>query len=172
MSNPIATSLRAVARSILAQADAIDAQGVTVTTDKPVLIQWGADLVTLEEAERRRKAEIANSEKPHAWVDLAPGTGGYAGDNDKPDDDLLRAFGPFMEAAGKASQPDSHGALFTLQSIKKRAGTGWKSWGVVRDEIRALWFSNWGVKWRAHTANAHLVPSPEVVDRLFSKAYE
>lgn len=71
--NPIATALRVLARSIIAQADAIDAQGVTVTTDRPVLIQWGADLVTLEEAERRRLEEIANSEKPHAYV--APGQG-------------------------------------------------------------------------------------------------
>lgn len=73
MSNPIATALRAAARAILAQADAIDAQGATVTTDRPVLIQWGADLVTLEEAERRRLAEVADSERPHAYV--APGTG-------------------------------------------------------------------------------------------------
>ncbi len=125
-----------------------------------------------EEAEKKRLAEIADSMKPRDWVDLAPGTGGTAGDNDRPDDDLLRAFGPFMDAAFREHQPDSHGALFTLQSIKKRAGTGWKSWGVVRDEIRALWFSTWGVKWRAHTANAHLVPASDVVDRLFSKAYE
>lgn len=73
MSNPIATALRAAARAIIAQADAIDAQGATVSTDRPVLIQWGGDLVTLEEAERRRLAEIADSEKPHAYV--APGIG-------------------------------------------------------------------------------------------------
>lgn len=125
-----------------------------------------------EEAEKKRLAEIAESMKPHAWVDLAPGTAGQAGDNDKPDDDLLRAFGPFMDAARDAHMPDSHGALFTLQSIKKRAGTGWKSWGVVRDEIRILWFSEWGLKWRNHSANAFKVPKPEVVDQLFSKVYE
>lgn len=126
-----------------------------------------------DEAERKRLAEIAESMKPHAWVDLAPGTPPWmVGDNDKSDDDLLRAFGPFADAAGKASQPDSHGAPFSIPAIKKRAGIGWKSWGVVRDEIRALWFSNWGVKWRAHTSNAHLVPKPEVVDQLFSKSYE
>ncbi len=68
--------------------------------------------------------------------------------------------------------PDSHGALFSMQAIKKRAGIGWKSWGVVRDEIRTLWFSEWGLKWRTHSANAFKVPKPEVVDQLFSKVYE
>ena len=172
--NPISASLRAVARQILAQADAIDSQGATVTSDKPILIQWGADLVTLEEAERRRKEEIANSEKPHAWVDLAPGTGGQAGDNDKPDDELLRAFRPFMDALTRA-QPielDSHGERWSLQTIKKRAGTGPKSWGVVRDEVRRKWFSDFGAAWASDAANAHLIPKLDVLARLFSKVYE
>lgn len=128
-------------------------------------------------AERQRLEEIANRLKPHDWVDLAPGTGGQAGDNDKPDDDLLRAFGPFIDALTKATNPiqvDSNRERWTLQTIKKRAGFGPKSWGVVRDEIMRSWFTAWGVAWRNDPRNiaAGLVPKPEVVEALFSKDYE
>lgn len=73
MNNPAATALRAIARQILAQADAIDGQGVTVTTDKPILIRWGDELITTDEAEARGRAEIADRLKPHGHV--APGLG-------------------------------------------------------------------------------------------------
>lgn len=174
MNNPAATALRAIAKLIEKQADAIDTQGVTVTTDKPILIQWGDELLTTDQAEERRRQEIAERMKAHDWVDLAAGTGGQAGDGDVPDDALLRAFGPFMAALTRASDPiqtDSAGERWTLQTIKKRAGVGPKSWGVVRDEIRAKWFTPWGVAWRADAANGPLVPKPEAVDALFSKEY-
>lgn len=120
--------------------------------------------------------EAAESMKPHAWREPGPGVPiTMAGDNDKPDDDLLRAFRPFMDALTRATNPmqlDSAGERFYLPTIKRRAGTGWASWGVVRDEIRAKWYSPWGVAWRSDSANAHLVPKPEVVDALFSKVYE
>lgn len=133
-----------------------------------------------DEAERRRLAEIANSEKPRPWVDLAPGTGGQAGDNDRPDDDLLRAFGPFMDSLTAARDPiqtDSKGERWVLQTIKKRAneevGFGAPAWGVVRDEIRRAWFTPWAIAWRTNADNiaAGLVPKADVVDSLFSKSY-
>lgn len=122
-------------------------------------------------AEKQRLAEIAESMKPRPFQDLAPGHIIDVGDNDPPDDDLLRAFGPFIQAATDAGQLDSAGERFTLQTIKKRAGVGPASWGVVRDEVRAKWFSPWGAEWRAHQANAFKVPNAAVVDALFSKAY-
>jgi len=138
---------------------------------KPATTYMGQLLAAAEEAEANRLREIAERQKPREWQDLAPGHILDAGDNDKPDDDLLRAFGPFIQALTDAGQLDSTGARFTLQTIKKRAGTGPASWGVVRDEVRAKWFSPWGAEWRANAANAFKVPNAQVVDALFSKVY-
>ena len=179
--NPIALTLRAAARQINAQADAIEAQGVTVTSDRPILIQWGADFVTLEEAERRRLEEIATSQRPHAWRDAGPGVPiTMVGDNDDSVemDDLLRAFGPFMTLAENANfnkpEPvvkDSTGAPFHRITIKRRAGLGRQAIRTLRDEIRGVWYSPWGQETRAHPLNVNHIPKPEVVHALFDKVY-
>lgn len=114
---------------------------------------------------------------PHAWVD--PGFGvpiTQAGDNDPVDEDLLRAFKPFMDAATRETNPiqlDSRGERFFLPTIKKRAGIGPQASGVIRDEIRRLWESQWGQDWRADELNiaAGQVPPEGEVARLFAKVY-
>lgn len=128
-----------------------------------------------DEAERKRLAEIAESDKPHAWRDAGPGVPiTEVGDNDdsKELDDLLRAFRPFCDALTREGQLDSTGSIFYVPHIKKRGGVGLQSVRLVRDEIRGKWYSTWGRNWREHPLNAPLLPKPEVVEALFSKEYE
>jgi len=165
MTNPIATALRAAARAINAQADAIDAQGANVTTDKPILIQWGDEFLTPEQAEERRRQEIAERGRPHDWVELRSGVLlSDVGDNDKPDDALFRDFGPFMEAATRNDWKDSTGERFSVQSVKRRAnaavGFGPPAWAIVRAEVNRLLDSDEGRAWCADAANiaAGIVP--------------
>lgn len=154
MTNPIATALRAAARAINAQADAIDAQGATVTTSKPVLIQWGADLVTLEEAERRRLAEIADSEKPHDWVDWAPGVlPDQAGNNIDPPPiyEGAKRFWAQMERQVPFVY-DDHGERFNALTCLKRGNDDFER------NVRRLWEGPEGVAYRAAPENAEIWP--------------
>lgn len=158
-----ADALRAAAAILLSKASELDGQGPAVP---------GFDVTNWRTWWPAMLAQYDNDGKPHSWVDWVAGVPpDQVGDNDKPDDDLLRAFGPFCQAATREQQKDSTGAVFFIPNIKKRAGIGPKSWDVVRDEIRELWFSPWGMAWRAHPLNATITPKPEVVDTLFSKVY-
>lgn len=126
------------------------------------------------DAERRRLEEIVERMKPHAWRDAGPGVPiTDVGDNDdSPEmDDLLRAFRPFCDAATREGQIDTTGDRFYVPNIKKRGGIGLQSVRLIRDEIRAKWYSTWGMAWRQHPLNANLLPKAEVVDALFSKDY-
>lgn len=126
-------------------------------------------LFDTNEAERKRLEEIANSMKPHAWVDWVPGVPpDQVGDNDKPDDDFLRDFEPMMRHAGMAHNQfrDSKGEIFFYPNIKKRTGPGWM--GVKRECLRMV-MSEWGQAWMSHPDNiaaGNLVPKPAAVARL------
>ena len=115
-------------------------------------------------AERQRLEEIANNLKPHEWRDAGPGVPiTDVGDNDdSPElDDLLRAFRPFCDAATREQQPDSTGVRFYVPHIKKRGGIGLQSVRLIRDEIRGVWYSDWGKAWRAHQAAQQQDAPPE-----------
>jgi hypothetical protein len=118
---------------------------------KPTTTYMGQLLAAADEAEKVRLKEIADAQKPHDFVDLAPGTGGYAGDNDPPDDELFRTHGPFMEAAKSLGWKDSTGQRFTVQTVKKRAnalvGFGAPAWAYVRGEVRRLQLTPEGYAW-------------------------
>ena len=134
-------------------------------------------------AEKQRLLEIAESIKPHAWRDAGPGVPiSMVGDNDGSIemDDLLRAFGPFMTLAENANfgklpddavVKDSTGKPFHRITIKRRAGLGRQAVGVLRDEVRAIWYSAWGQATRADPLNVNHIPKPEIVHMLFDKVY-
>lgn len=120
-------------------------------------------------AERKRLAEIAESMKPHSWSDPGPGVPiTMSGDNDKPDDDFLRAFEPMMRAAAQQQQKDSTGQVFYFPNIKRRTGLGWMG---VKRECLALITSAWGQAWMADELNikAGLVPKPAAIALLFQQ---
>lgn len=133
---------------------------------KPPLTYLGQILPRFDTdaAERQRLEEIANRLKPRDWVDLTPGTGGQAGDNDPPDDELFRTHGPFMKAATDLNWKDSTGQRFTVQTVKKRAneivGFGKPAWDYVRGEVRRLQLTPEGYAWMNDPANlaAGIVP--------------
>lgn len=123
-------------------------------------------LFDTDEAERKRLAEIAESMKPHAWRPWEAGTPpDQVGDNDKPDDDFLRAFEPMMRAARDQGVKDSTGAVFFFPNIKARTGAGWL--GVKREAL-ALVTSEWGQGWMANAENiaAGIVPKPAAIALL------
>lgn len=124
-------------------------------------------------AERQRLSEIADRIKLKPWQDWMPGTPpDQVGDNDKPDDDFLRAFEPMMRHAGMAhnSFKDSTGEVFFFPNIKKRTpGEGWM--GVKRECLRMI-ESEWGQSWMAHPDNikaGNLVPSTAAVMLLIKQ---
>lgn len=105
--------------------------------------------------------QFKNDGRPHPWRD--PGFGvpiTETGDNDPPDEEFLRKFKPFMDAATREKIEDSTGAIFFLPNVKKRTGLGWEG---VKAEVRRLWFSAWGQEWRANELNraAGLVPDSD-----------
>lgn len=158
IANLDAKTLRELAAILLGEAVKRDG------TSPPVMIQWGDELLTTDEAEVRRRQEIADRGNPHNWIDLAPGTGGQAGDNDAPDDELFRTHGPFMKAATDLGWKDSTGQRFTVQTVKKRAneivGFGKPAWAYVRSEVRRLQLTPEGYAWMNDPANlaAGIVP--------------
>ena len=160
MTNPAATALRAIARQILAQADAIDGQGVTVTTDKPILIQWGDELVTTDEAEARGRAEIAERQKPHSWRD-------WSHDNPLPEDvgnnekesPLWESAKPFW-AQMERQVPfvfDDFGQRFNAVACLRRGGVA-----DFERNVRRLWTGPDGDAYRAATENADIWPRIKV----------
>ncbi len=168
--NPNSASLRQAAAILMAAADQIDGR----VTSPDQMTTFGGRSVTVSEAWALLLEEIAARAKPHPWVDWVSGVApGDSGDNDPVDEELLRAFKPFMDAATREGIEDSAGARFYLPTIKKRAGIGPHASGVIRDEIRRVWESNWGLDWRADSANlaAGHVPAADVVARLFAKVY-
>lgn len=165
-----AQTLRQAAAVLLAEADRQEGK----ITNTQQMTTFAGRSVTVQEAWELLLAEIAERAKPHAWVDWVPGVApSDSGDNDPVDEALLRAFRPFTDAATREGIEDSTGARFYLPTIKKRAGIGPQASGVIRDEIRRLWESQWGQDWRADELNiaaGHVPPEGEVA-RLFAKVY-
>lgn len=127
---------------------------LAVLEGKPVNTYMGQLLAAAEESERIRLAEIAERQKPHDWK---PWTSGMlpsdVGDNEKSDDDFLRAFGPMMSAAGTVQHQfkDSKGNLFFYPNIKARTpGEGWM--GVKKEALRMV-ESDWGQAWMSDEDN-------------------
>lgn len=165
-----AQTLRQAAAVLLAEADRQEGK----ITNPQQMTTFAGRSVTVQEAWELLLAEIAERAKPHAWVDWVPGVApGDSGDNDPVDEDLVRTFKPFHDAATREGIEDSQGARFYLPTIKKRAGLGPQASGVIRDETRRLWESAWGEAWRAAEANiaAGFVPKAEDVARIFGKVY-
>ena len=165
-------TLRSAAGILMAEADRQDGK----VSGPQQMTTYDGRSVTVAEAWAFMLEEIANRRKPHDGVDAGAGGifgQGTIGDNDDSAeyDDLLRAFGPFCDHAKMAEQKDSTGALFYVPHIKRRGGIGLQSVRLIRDEIRGVWFSDWGKAWRADQLNANLVPKQEVVDALFAKVY-
>ena len=108
--------------------------------------------------------QAANNAKPHGWVDWQSGMEpGASGDNDKPDEEFLRAYTPFMNAATRGGWKDSTGAVFFLPNVKKRAdelagGPGAQSWAIVRLEVKRLVNSDQGKAWLSDPLNAAFLP--------------
>ena len=150
-------TLRQAAGVLLAEADRIDGKIPNTTS----MTTFAGRSVTVQEAYALLVAEWAERAKPRPWVDWLPGTAPWdVGDNDPPDDDFLRKFKPFMDAATREKIEDSTGAIFFLPNVKKRTGLGWEG---VKAEVRRLWHSAWGQEWRANEANraAGLVPDSD-----------
>lgn len=168
-----AQTLRGAAAFLLAEADRQDGK----VRDPQQMTTFAGRSVTVQEAWELLLEEIASRAKPHAWVDWVPGVApGDSGDNDNSleMDDLLRVFGPFMEAAKREQIADSTGGVFYYPNIKRRAGLGLQAVGVIRDEVKRLWLSQWGQDWRAAQANidaGHVPPEAEVA-RIFAKNYQ
>lgn len=147
-------ALRAAAGILLAEADRLDGK----VSGPQQMTTYAGRSVTVAEAWAFMLEEFANGEKPHEWRPWVSGMHpSEVGDGDKPDDDFLRAFGPFMDAATRENQKDSTGARFFMPSVKARTGLGWEG---VKSEVRRLWISDWGISWRANEENqkAGLVP--------------
>lgn len=164
--NPAAEALETAAALLLARAAELRGQPVPTTSgfDPNDWRTWWPAML----------AQFASDSRPHAWRD--PGFGvpiTETGDNDPVDEELLRTFKPFHDAATREGVEDSKGERFYLPTIKKRAGLGPQASGVIRDETRRLWESAWGEDWRAAQANidAGFVPSAEKVARIFGKVY-
>lgn len=169
MTNPAATALRAIAKQILAQADAIDAQGVTVTTDKPILIQWGDELLTTDEAEGRRRQEIADRSKPHDYV--APGQGVLREDTGTGEGaprsfvthraiiDAAERGDPVTEGGdriftdGQGGWPGPNGKVFRMDDYKPHGPR------AMHDATEWLWTqSPHGIAWKASPAVQSQLP--------------
>lgn len=103
--------------------------------------------------------QARNARLPHAWIDIAPGTGGYQGDND-PEPPWLRVFSTFTDAATRDGFTDSAGERFAIPNLKKRAGLG--GWDDVLVEVRRAWDSDWGISWRTNEANLREGKVPKV----------
>lgn len=149
-----AQTLRQAASVLLAEADRQEGK----ITNPQQMTTFAGRSVTVQEAWELLLAEMAARAQPHPWVDWVPGVmPSDVGDNDKPDDDFLRLYKPFMDAATREGQKDSTGAHFFYPNIKRRTGLGWEG---VKSEVRRLWISDWGVAWRANEENrkAGLVP--------------
>ena len=152
-----AQTLRQAAAVLLAEADRQEGK----ITNPQQMTTFAGRSVTVQEAWELLLAEIVERAKPHAWIDWLPGTAPWdVGDNDPPDEDFLRKFKPFMDAATREKIEDSTGAIFFLPNVKKRTGLGWEG---VKAEVRRLWHSAWGQEWRANEANlaAGLVPDSD-----------
>lgn len=124
---------------------------LAVLEGKPVNTYMGQLLAAAEEAEKIRLAEIAERQKPHDWKPWVSGMlPSDVGDNDTPDDDFLRAFGPMMSAAQAQQFKDSEGHVFFYPNIKSRHGLGWAQ---VKKEALRMVMSEWGQKWMNDPAN-------------------
>lgn len=150
-------ALREAAGVLLAEADRIDGK----ISSTQVMTTFAGRSVTAQEAYALLIAEWGERAKPHPWVDWVSGVPPWeVGDGDVPDDDFLREFGPFLDAATREKIEDSTGAVFFYPNIKKRGGLGKAGWDLVKAETRRLLESQWGRDWCAHEDNirAGLVP--------------
>lgn len=159
-------ALKAAAAQLLAKAVELEGGQLPSGFDPANLRTWWPAML----------AQYAAASKPHEWVDWVSGVApGDSGDNDNSVemDDLIRVFRPFMDAATREGIEDSAGERFYLPTIKRRAGLGLQAVGVIRDEVKRLWLSQWGQDWRADQANidaGHVPPDAEVA-RIFAKVY-
>ena len=146
--------LRASAASLLQAANDLDGVPAPSSFDVNDKRTWWPAM--LEQA--------ANNAKPHGWVDWQSGMEpGASGDTDKPAEEFLRAYTPFMNAATRGGWKDSTGAVFFLPNVKKRAdelagGPGAQSWAIVRLEVKRLVNSDQGKAWLSDPLNAAFLP--------------
>lgn len=143
--NEAANALRAAASVLLTKAAELDGQGPAVPGFNPD--DWRTWWPAMLE-------QFKNDGLPHAWRDWTAGTPpDQVGDNDKPDDDFLRSFGPFLAACTRNKWEDSTGGIFFVPNIKKRGGLGKDGWDLVKWETRRLWNDPRGQAWRADPSN-------------------
>lgn len=107
-----------------------------------------------DEAERRRLAEIAESEKPHAWRDWGTGVlPDQAGNNERepPIYEGAKVFWRQMEQQIPFVY-DDHGLRFNSLTCARRGG-----WPDFERNVRRLWAGPEGDAWRAAPENADRV---------------
>lgn len=127
-------------------------------------------LFDTNEAERQRLADIASRSQTKPWQAWVSGVlPSDVGDNDKPDDDFLRAFGPMMDAAKMQGFKDSTNEIFFYPRIKSRNPLGWL--GVKTEALRMV-DSDWGQSWMSNVDNIRagtLVPTTAAVMLLIKQ---
>ncbi len=103
--------------------------------------------------------QFKNDERPHPWVDWAPGVlPDQVGNNVDPPP-MYEGAKPFWAQMERQLPPvlDSRGVRFNALTCAKRGG-----WGDFEDEVRRLWNGPMGVAYRADPANAAIWPNIRV----------
>mgnify|MGYP000496935011 CR=1 FL=1 len=135
---------------------------LAVIEGKPVSTYMGQLLASAEEAEKVRLLEIAERQKPHDWVDLAPGTPPWMVGDNTAEHPTLRSHSTFIDALSRADSTYRmpNGDRFSVQQLKKAGGNGPDGWGLYERALRDAWNSDWGWAWRTNYENlrAGIVP--------------
>ena len=101
--------------------------------------------------------------KPHAWVDLKPGTPYWETGDNTQESPFYEKFKNFWQAMERERVLDQYGSTFNSVGIR-RDGRGWKAF---EDAIKFMAKTPQGTAWFNDPRNQNYLPKPQDMMLLF-----